>query len=355
MKKTYLGKEAVGLIYLLFWGIILSVLVVDTVLKIILGHGLLEFLNEGMGMWELGVLSFGLVLWILFVSIRDQIPVQRPFPLKGSHQAPPDPLISVVIPAFNEAYFLAGTLQSLLDQDFKLFEILVVDNGSTDATAEIAKRFGSRVIHERRKGVAQARQSGFEASKAPIVVTTDADTIFSSDWLSRIASKFEKNYDLSGYGGLYTLYSGPLASRIALRYFSYFAWTLDRKYWQGWSLPGCNLAVRKADFFKVGGFNTSLTLFEDADLSQRLSTVGKVELDRTLYVQTSGRRFRYGFLFGMLVYIRMAVARVFLKSCHKIEFKDVRKEASFQNLEAFMLLLFPILFFILTNLSVTKI
>jgi len=59
-----------------------------------------------------------------------------------------NPLISVVIPAFNEENFIAKTLESLLNQDFKDFEIIVVDNNSTDQTAEIAKKFGAILLYE---------------------------------------------------------------------------------------------------------------------------------------------------------------------------------------------------------------
>ncbi|MDH7485682.1 MAG: glycosyltransferase family A protein [Anaerolineae bacterium] len=66
-----------------------------------------------------------------------------------------------------------------------------MDNASTDATAEIARRFGARVVREPRKGVARARQTGFEAARGEIIASTDADTRVPPYWLARIVAHFE--------------------------------------------------------------------------------------------------------------------------------------------------------------------
>ena len=75
--------------------------------------------------------------------------------------------VSIVIPAYNEERYLGCCLQVLRAPSYPAsrFEIIVVDNGSSDGTAEIARRSGERVISEPRKGVAYARQTGFEAAR----------------------------------------------------------------------------------------------------------------------------------------------------------------------------------------------
>ena len=94
---------------------------------------------------------------------------------------------SVVVPAYNEEGFLAETLRSLRHQDYDgAYEIVVVDNNSTDATAEIAGSFGVRVVSELEPGVCQARQRGLSEARGEIVVSVDADTLYPPDWLSRI-------------------------------------------------------------------------------------------------------------------------------------------------------------------------
>ena len=81
------------------------------------------------------------------------------------------PFISVVIPAYDEEKYLPRSLASLDSQTYPRprFEVIVVDNASTDRTAEIARAHGARVVREERKGVGRARQSGAEAAQGEII------------------------------------------------------------------------------------------------------------------------------------------------------------------------------------------
>lgn len=85
--------------------------------------------------------------------------------------------ISVIIPAFNEENFLPKCLESLKKQDFKDFEIIVVDNNSKDKTSEISKKFGVKILKEKNQGAAFAREAGFLKARGKIIATTDANTI----------------------------------------------------------------------------------------------------------------------------------------------------------------------------------
>jgi len=111
--------------------------------------------------------------------------------------------ISVVIPAYNEERYLRRTIRSLKNQTLKANEIIVVDNGSTDKTKEVAESLGAKVIIEKRKGVGFARRAGFEKALYDIIVTTDADTIFPKNWLSRIEKTFAENPRVIAVGGPY--------------------------------------------------------------------------------------------------------------------------------------------------------
>ena len=100
-------------------------------------------------------------------------------------------MISIVIPARNEEKLLPDSLRSLKDQDYQgEYEIILADNGSTDATAAIAGEFGVRVVdcHEI-KSVFYARQIGADAARGDIIAQADADTIYPRDWLRRIAQE----------------------------------------------------------------------------------------------------------------------------------------------------------------------
>lgn len=240
------------------------------------------------------------------------------------HINPRVPLISVVVPAFNEEKTLHRTLESLVNQERGDFELIVVDNNSTDRTAKIARSYGARVVHEPQPGVGYARQRGFKEAKGQIIATTDADTILPNYWVGRILKEFTSNKRLVAFGGLYTLYSGPSSARLAIRYFAYWGWFIDRMWQKGWSLPGANMAVRALAFKRVGGFNVRLTLGEDSDLSQRLKKVGQVKLDRKFKVKTSGRRYRRGLLKGLVFYIPNAITRMVFRKHKFLDFPAIR-------------------------------
>lgn len=101
--------------------------------------------------------------------------------------------VSVVIPARNEEKYIGKCLQSLLEQEEKADEIIVVDNNSSDKTAEIAKSYGARVIKEKTQGITYARTLGFNSAKFEIIARVDADTTVPKDWILRIKKDFEDN------------------------------------------------------------------------------------------------------------------------------------------------------------------
>jgi glycosyltransferase involved in cell wall biosynthesis len=276
--------------------------------------------------------------------------------MKNYHKNPSRPKISVVIPAFNEEKFIGKTLLSLLKQDFKDFEIIVVDNNSTDKTAKIAKKFGAILVSEKNQGVAFARQKGFLNAKGKIVASTDADTILPRNWLSRIFEEFEKDENLVAFGGSCYFYSGPILVRLASRYFLTLFLIFDKFFSDGWNLMGCNMAIRKEAFFKIGGFNTNLKLNEESEISSRLRKVGKVILDPNFKVKTSGRRYRHGLIFGLMNYAPSTIFRFLFKKYDKFQnFPPVRKEESLIGKFSFPIISLFVFSFLLFHLSTPKI
>lgn len=289
----------------------------------------------------LGLISFGVVK--LMDRKNDSLLDKNSHP---QHQNPKNPHISVVVPALNEENFLENNLLSILNQDYKNFELIVVDNNSTDKTAEIAKRFGARVVFNKIKGVGAARQAGFMQARGNIIVTTDADNILPPDWLTRIDKEFSQNKKLVAFGGLFRLYSGPLSARIAVRYFTYPVFKFDKLMSGKWSLIAQNMAVRKSAFMEVGGFK-ALQIGEDADLTQRLAEVGLVQLDPNFLVYASGRRARHGLLSGAIAYGPNGFSRLFLKK-HKFDkLSTVRQEQSPLTKLSFIPLLLSIIYLII--------
>jgi len=238
------------------------------------------------------------------------------------------PKVSVVIPAFNEEKFLPATLNSLLNQDSDDFEVIVVDNNSSDRTAEIARQFGAKVIFEPRQGVGFARQAGFQAAHASIIASTDADTVVPPNWISRIIQEFDNNPQLVIFGGPCYLYSGPLFARLMSRWLCCAYRLLDKIMSGGWTMMGSNFAVKKETFLKINGFNVNLTMGEDVDFSLRAQKIGQVKFDKKFRVETSGRRFRHGLFWGLLIYIPNWFARVIFNKYKFTKLPPVRKETS---------------------------
>ena len=211
-----------------------------------------------------------------------------------------DETISVVIPTLNEEDEIGECLESMWQQSFPYFEVIVADNGSTDATASIARVHGAHVIEERERGIARARQAGFEAARGEIVASTDADTIVPPNWIRRIHHAFTKDPTLCGVFGPFHLKRGsspdprinrliPCLERIGMSY---------HRGTTALGLPqfsGTNFAVRKDVFFQTGGFRSPkdghyYRHSEDIQLGLKLHRAGKVRFLKDLAVCTSARK-----------------------------------------------------------------
>jgi glycosyltransferase involved in cell wall biosynthesis len=110
--------------------------------------------------------------------------------------------ISVVIPVFNEERVIQRCLDALLEQSDPLDEIIVVNNNSTDATAQLLASYPSvTVVNESRKGITYARTTGFDAARSTVIARIDADTIVARDWAATMRSEFTRQPDLSALAG----------------------------------------------------------------------------------------------------------------------------------------------------------
>lgn len=203
------------------------------------------------------------------------------------------PLISVVIPAYNEEKYLSSCLESLERQTFpkQKYEVIVVDNNSGDKTAEIAKKFGTRVVGCQVQGVAAARAAGSEAAYGEIIAGIDADTLASPNWLEKINSHFQKDPSLIGLtGSVYlakTNFVFSLVSHFTYEVFQRFNFAIGKP-----TFSGFNFAVRADAYKHVGGFDPTLPSAEDLDLSFKLAKIGKVAYFTDVVVYTSARRIK---------------------------------------------------------------
>ena len=208
------------------------------------------------------------------------------------------PYISVVIPAFNEAGYLPRALGSLAAQTYRDFEVIVADNGSTDATAQIAKRYGARVVVEPTRGITPARQAGTLAARGQIIVSTDADATYPASWLAGIADAFMKDVELVGVAGPVGFERAPLWGII-------FAWESFAcvRIWQALTgatpiIWACNFAFRKEAW---SGYNLLGVKADEGQLLRSLKTKGRVIYRPSNKVISSSRRLRKGLLYNLVV------------------------------------------------------
>ena len=210
------------------------------------------------------------------------------------------PRFSVVVPAHNEAEVLGRTLRSLRDQDFAgPVEVVVVDNGSTDATADVARAAGARVAEEPTLGVCAARQRGTDLATGQVVVSTDADTVHPPDWLTRIDAAFQADPDLVAVAGPCRYEDPPGWAAVLPRLGFGLVAVAHALTGRVAYVTATNVAFRREGF---PGYDTSLTQGGDeVDLLRRLRRVGPVRWDGRNPVRTSSRRLDQGLAHTLLV------------------------------------------------------
>lgn len=205
------------------------------------------------------------------------------------------PQISVVIPAYNEENYLSACLESLKHQTFRDFEVIVVDNNSTDQTVKIAKRYGVRVVKEPIQGMTPARERGFKEAQAEIIARTDADTIVPSDWLDNIYNVFHDYPNIVAMCGSHICSEVGKTKDILLRYYFQFNYNLSRILMGHFQLSGPNYALRKSIWQKMQIHMDDSLVHEDIDISCHLAELGKIVLCPEIITDMSLRRFKRQF------------------------------------------------------------
>lgn len=211
--------------------------------------------------------------------------------------------ISVVIPAYNEEKLLGRCLEAIKNQDYTgHYEIIVVDNNSTDQTAEIAWKWGAKIVQEKRQGYVYAMARGFMEAQGEIIATTDADAVVPPFWLSTLATYFEKNPEVVAVGGRITFYDADWKIRLFEKYFFPVIYWFDKSAGRGPHLWGPNLAVSREAFYQVGGWNLNVNLQADNEITDRLRKVGKVLILDNFLVPMSSRRWKKDFFRNAFLY-----------------------------------------------------
>lgn len=218
---------------------------------------------------------------------------------------------TVIVCAFNEARLLSACLHSLCAQTRQPQEIIVVNNASTDATAEVARAVpGVRVIDEPVKGLVVARETARLQARGDVLVYVDADCRAPIMWLQRVAARFEQATAPVAVTGPYRFYDWDWTGRALIRAYDYVVAPpthalVHHAFGIGAILYGGNFAVAAHSLRQIGGFDRTIDFHgEDTNLGRRLTAIGRVDVARDCWVWTSARRYRAmgkGAVFGLYV------------------------------------------------------
>ncbi|MDE2038143.1 MAG: glycosyltransferase family 2 protein [Patescibacteria group bacterium] len=205
--------------------------------------------------------------------------------------------ISVVIPAYNEERAIAASLTALMAQDHPDFEVILVDNASTDRTASVAASIpGVTVVSESRKGTMWACERGRSAATGELVVRMDADCLPDPRWLARGAAHFSDPSVVAATGP-YDYYDASPVFRAATLIFQkiFYRWSnwAAQRARKGAVMIGGNSFMRASALAAAGGFNTDYVFYgDDTDTAKRMAGQGWVVFDPRLVIRSSARRFK---------------------------------------------------------------
>lgn len=211
--------------------------------------------------------------------------------------------VTIVIPTLNEAKFVPRLLESIQRQTVHPKEVLVIDSGSEDGTAQIVRKqfpWARVIIHQ--TGPAHKRNLGGFMATGDLIIFLDADTYISPNFIAGVIDEFAKRRL-----GIACPWYVPLASTLPIHavygLFNFCFFSLQKILPSG---AGSCIVVRRSVFAKSRGYDTSLR-FDDIEMIRRLSRTGKFGiLYKTVYV--SDRRFRqYGVVRMALLYSVLSI------------------------------------------------
>ncbi len=240
-----------------------------------------------------------------------------------------------MIPALNDAPMLEACLRALNSQTRRADEVIVVDNGSTDATADVARAAGARVIAEPLRGIFPATAAGFDAAAGDLLARLDADSVPPADWLERIVAAFESDAALDLLSGPGDFYGSNRVIHWAAEhlYIGGYMWFVGALLGHD-CLFGSNLALRASAWrrLRTTVHRSMREIHDDLDLTINLAPDMGVRFDRSLRVGVSARPFES--LSGLGRRVRWAFSTLALNSREK-PFSERRAERRQRDQAAF--------------------
>jgi glycosyltransferase involved in cell wall biosynthesis len=161
------------------------------------------------------------------------------------------PTLTIIIPAYNEAEYIATCLDSVARQTVQADEVILVDNNSSDETVKIARRYPFvKVIHESQQGLIAARNRGFREARGTIVARIDADTKLIPEWTKLVMQYLGDHPEIAGVTGRAIFYDFPAKNLMS--------WLHTAIYYKAQGviagmtiLWGANMAIRKSAAMEI--------------------------------------------------------------------------------------------------------
>jgi len=224
--------------------------------------------GEGVGDWAFGLTRAARTPKPSLDIVRDAF-AEVPF-----SPALPRPRVSVVVCSYNGARTLRDCLEGLSHLAYPNYEVIVVDDGSTDAMPAIARQYHCRLIQTENRGLANARNTGLAAATGEIVAYLDDDAYPDPHWLDYLVATFLRT-PYAGVGGpnIAPPGDGPIAECVARAPGGpVHVLVTDR---EAEHIPGCNMAFRKSCLDAIGGFDARFRIAgDDVDVCWRLQERG---------------------------------------------------------------------------------
>jgi glycosyltransferase involved in cell wall biosynthesis len=208
------------------------------------------------------------------------------------------PTLSVIIPAYNEEKHILQCVTSLQHQTTDLpYEIIVVDNNSTDKTSQLARSLKTRVVHEKIRGASAARNAGATASQGRFLVFIDADCVAPANHLQTIFKTFRNN-KIDVIAGPYIINDAGPGINWLTGTMNYYSWyfRIVHSIFHVQAFAGGNFAVKKSVYKNIGGFDPKIDdviMAEDLEFAVRLNKSGHhIYFDSNLKIFSSFRRIK---------------------------------------------------------------
>jgi glycosyltransferase involved in cell wall biosynthesis len=193
-------------------------------------------------------------------------------------------MFTIVIPLYNKVEYVVKAINSVLLQTFRDFELIIVDDGSTDKSVEIAEGVYDariRIVKQNNSGVSTARNNGVALAKYDYVAFLDADDWWHQDFLLEMSSLIDKYKDAAIYASHYFIVKNGTQRQVNIGVDSEFSdgyINYCKVYANTYAMPitSSSVVIKRAAFLAQNGFNTHLKFGEDFDLWLRLALTNKI-------------------------------------------------------------------------------